>query len=360
MTQEHENKVIEGRKEDHVDICLNRDVKAHYNYWEDIHFEHRALPEIDFSEIDTSTRILGKELSAPIVISAITGGYSRAETINRNLAAAASQLGLGMGVGSQRAALEDGNLAGTYSVIKQFDIPLVIGNVGAPQLIPQHDSGPLDSGQIEEAFEMIGADAMAIHLNFLQEVVQPEGNVNAKGCMAAMKMLAFRYPIIAKETGSGISRSTAKVLRHMGIKGIDVGGVSGTSFSAVEVYRAKNKGDHLRERLGKTFWDWGVPTPVSIVEANVGLDIIATGGIRNGMDVARSVVLGANSAGIAGALLSAATESADRVTSELKSIIHELKVTMFLTGSGNIDELRKREVVVTGRTREWLEQVIDK
>ncbi|UCF08712.1 MAG: type 2 isopentenyl-diphosphate Delta-isomerase [Thermoplasmata archaeon] len=360
MDEGGENRLIEGRKEDHVDICLKEDVKVHYNYWDDVNIIHNALPEIDFSEIDTSTRLLGKDLSAPIIISAITGGYPQAENINRNLAIAAGKLGIGMGVGSQRAALEDSSLAGTYSVVKQYDIPLVIVNIGAPQLILQQDSMALDTGKIEEAFEMVDADVLAIHLNFLQEVVQPEGNVNARGCLAAMKALAFKYPIIAKETGSGISRSTAKIFRRIGVKGIDVGGSGGTSFSAVEVYRARDKGEKIRERLGRTFWDWGVPTPVSVVEANVGLDVIATGGIRNGMDVARAVVLGASSAGIAGALLKAATQSSDEVIEELNAIIQELKVTMFLTGAGNLDELRGKEVVITGKTRDWIEQLSER
>ena len=157
--------MIEKRKEDHVDICLKENVMAHYNYWNDVHFVHRALPEINFSDIDTRTRLLDKELSAPIIISAITGGYAKAETINRNLAEAASKLGLGLGVGSQRAALEDKSLIGTYSVVKEFDIPLMIGNIGAPQLISQHDSEGLDTETIEEAFDMIDADVLAIHLS---------------------------------------------------------------------------------------------------------------------------------------------------------------------------------------------------
>jgi len=349
--------LIEERKEDHVEICLKEDVKAHYSYWDDIHFMHHALPEINFSDVDTKTKIFGKDLSAPIIISAITGGYDKAKDINKNLAEAASKLNIGLGVGSQRAALENNSLVGTYSVVKEYDIPLVIGNVGAPQLISQTDSEVLDTENIQEAFDMIDADVLAIHLNYLQEVVQPEGNVNAKGCLAEIKRLALKYPIIAKETGSGISRKTAQALRKAGVIGIDVGGLSGTSFSAVEVFRAKNKGDTLREGIGRTFWDWGIPTPVSVVEADVGLEIIATGGIRNGMDVARALILGADGAGMAGALLKAATQSPEKVEEQIKGVIHELKVTMFLTGSRNLSELRKQEVVVTGRTRDWMEQI---
>jgi isopentenyl-diphosphate delta-isomerase len=320
------DKVIETRKEDHVNICLSKDVKAHYNFWDDVHFVHHALPEIDFSEIDTKVDIFSKELSAPIIISAITGGYPKAEVINRNLAEAASKLKIGLGVGSQRAALENESLRGTYSVVKEYKIPLVIGNIGAPQLIFQEDSQPLSPEKIEEAFEMVAADVLAVHLNYLQEVVQPEGNV--------------------------------KELRRAGVIGIDVGGLGGTSFSAVEVYRAKNNEDSLKERLGRTFWDWGIPTPVSVIQANVGLEVIATGGIRNGVDVARTVALGANSAGMAGVLLEAATKSADEVIKQLEAIIHELKVTMFLTQSMDISDLKKRDVILLGRTKEWAEQVV--
>ncbi|MEE9152173.1 MAG: type 2 isopentenyl-diphosphate Delta-isomerase, partial [Thermoplasmata archaeon] len=324
-----------------------------------INFVHNALPEINFSDIDTRAKVLGKELSAPIIISAITGGYPKAEDINRNLAEAASRLNIGLGVGSQRAALENESLIRTYSVVKEYGIPLVIGNIGAPQLIFQQDAEGLDRTKIEKAFDMIDADVLAVHLNFLQEVVQPEGNVNAKGCLAEIRRLALKYPIIAKETGSGISRKTAHALRRAGVIGIDVGGLGGTSFSAVEVYRAKNKGDKLREGIGRTFWDWGIPTPVSVVEANVGLEIIATGGIRNGMDIARALVLGADSAGLAGALLKAATQGSEKVVEQLEGMIHELKVTMFLTGSRNLSELRGQEVVVTGRTMKWMEQVTE-
>ncbi|UCE37069.1 MAG: type 2 isopentenyl-diphosphate Delta-isomerase [Thermoplasmata archaeon] len=351
--------MIENRKEDHVNICLKEDVKAHYNFWDDVHFMHHALPEMDFSDIDTRVNVLGKELSAPIIISAITGGYPDAKAINRNLAEAASKLKIGLGIGSQRAALENKDLVDTYSVVGDFDIPLVVGNVGAPQLISQDDSVALNEEKIQDAFEMINADVLAVHVNYLQEVVQPEGNVNAKGCLAALKRLALKYPLIAKETGSGISRKTAQELKRAGVIGIDVGGLGGTSFSAVEVYRARNVKDDLKERIGRTFWDWGIPTPISVVEANVGLDVIATGGIRNGVDVARALALGADSAGMAGALLTAATQSSEVVQNQLTAVIHELKVTMFLTGSKNVSELMREDVILTGMVKEWMDQIVE-
>jgi isopentenyl-diphosphate delta-isomerase len=351
--------MIQNRKEDHVNICLKEDVNGHYNFWDDIHFVHQALPEIDFSEIDTKVNVLGMNLAAPIIISAMTGGYPEAENINKNLAEAASRLRIGMGVGSQRAALENRELERTYSVIKEFDIPLVIGNVGAPQLISQKNEDGLDSEKIEAAFEMVDADVLAVHLNFLQEVVMPEGEVNAKGCLGSLRQLARKYPILAKETGSGISRKTAMTLRRAGVVGIDVGGCGGTSFSAVEVYRASKSENMLKERIGRTFWDWGIPTPVSIIEANVGLDIVATGGIRNGLDVGRALVLGAGSAGIARKVLEAGVQGSDKVIELLSGFIHELKVTMFLTGSKNISQLKDKNVVITGRTKEWMEQLED-
>ncbi len=351
--------MIQNRKEDHINICLNEDVKCHYNFWDDIHFVHEALPEMDFSEIDTKARVLGKDLGAPIIISAITGGFPDAQRINENIAKAASQLRIGMGVGSQRAALENKELASTYSVVKDFDIPLVIGNVGAPQLISQKGETVLDSTKIEEAMEMVDADVLAVHLNFLQEVVMPEGDVNAKGCLESIKKHARDYPLIGKETGCGISRRMALALRKAGVLGIDVGGSGGTSWSAVEVHRAAKSENDLKERIGRTFWDWGIPTPVSIVESNVGLDVIATGGVRSGLDVGRALVLGARSAGMAGQVLEAANEGSEKVVDLVTGIIHELKVTMFLTGAKNISQLHDRNIVITGRTKEWMDQIME-
>jgi isopentenyl-diphosphate delta-isomerase len=351
--------LIQNRKEDHVNICLNEDVKGHYNFWDDIQFVHEALPEMDFSDIETRTEVLGKKLGAPIIISAITGGYPQAESINRNLAEAASSLRIGMGVGSQRAALENPELERTYSVIKDFDIPLVIGNVGAPQLISQNGEAALDSMKIEKAFEMIDADILAVHLNFLQEVVMPEGEINAKGCFDSIRNLARDYPILVKETGCGISRKSAMALKKSGVLGIDVGGSGGTSWSAVEVFRAAKGENDLKEKIGKTFWDWGIPTPVSVVESNVGLDIIATGGVRSGLDVGRALVLGANAAGMARQVLKAAVSDPEKVMELVTGIIHELKVTMFLTQSKNISDLKDNEVIILGRTKEWMEQLSD-
>lgn len=354
MHDSEEEEMTGNRKKEHLDICLNEDVSAEHNYWDDVKLIHRALPEIDMEEIDTSTIIFGKQLAAPIIISAMTGGYREAESINKNLAEAAGELGIGMGVGSQRQAIEDSSLESTYSVVKDFDIPLVIANLGAPQFIPQGEKEPFTVEDARRAMEMINADILAIHLNFLQEVVQPEGDTKARGCLEEIQKLARFLPIIVKETGAGISRGTAMVLRTSKIKGLDVGGLGGTSFSAVEHFRAKNEKNSGKERLGRTFWNWGVPTPVSLMVANIGLPMIATGGIRNGLDAARALSLGASSAGMASKLLPFAKESSQAVVEELRLIISEVKAAMFLTGSKTIRELEEANCVVVGETAEWI------
>lgn len=354
MHDSEEEEMTGNRKKEHLEICLTEDVSSEHNYWDDVKLIHRALPEIDMEEIDTSTLIFGKSLDAPLIISAMTGGYKEAESINRNLAEAASELGIGMGVGSQRQAIEEKSLERTYSVVKDFDIPLVIANLGAPQFISQGDTEAFTVDDARKAMEMIDADILAVHLNFLQEVVQPEGDMKARGCLEEIGKLARYLPIIVKETGAGISRGTAMVLRTSRIRGIDVGGLGGTSFSAVEHFRAKNEKNSGKERLGKTFWDWGVPTPVSLIEANIGLPMIATGGIRSGLDVARALSLGASSAGIASRLLPFAKESSQAVIEELKLIRSELRAAMFLTGSKTISQIEEANCIIVGETAEWI------
>ncbi|MFQ5910240.1 MAG: type 2 isopentenyl-diphosphate Delta-isomerase, partial [Thermoplasmata archaeon] len=315
--------MTQNRKKEHVEIVSDEDVDASYRFWDDIVLIHKALPEIDVDEINTGIEIFGKKLSAPLIISAMTGGFREARKINENLARAAASVGVGMGVGSQRQALEDSSLEGSYSVLKEHEIPLVIGNMGAPQLIPQPGEEPLGLGDAEKAVAMIGADVLAIHLNFLQEIVQPEGDLKARGCLRAISGIARYFPVIGKETGAGISREVAIALKKAGVVGIDVGGLGGTSFSAVEFYRAKKVNDKRKQELGKLYWNWGIPTPVSVVWANVGLPIIATGGVMNGLDIARAVALGASCAGMASRLLPAAKESHEAVEAELRAIINE-------------------------------------
>jgi len=345
----------EQRKAEHVDIILQENVSAEYNFWNDVKLVHQALPEVDLDAIDTSVRLFGKKLEAPLVISSMTGGFEMGKEINANLARAASEVGVAMGVGSQRAAFEKPELESTYAVVRDYDVPLRFANLGAPQLVPQASKRAYGLADAKRAMDMIDADALIVHLNFLQEVVQPEGDRRAKGILAAIRTIASKVPVMAKETGAGISREVAVALKKAGVKAIDVGGLGGTSFSAVEYYRAKKEVSSLKERLGATFWNWGIPTPASIILANVGLPIVATGGVRSGLDVAKAIALGATAAGMAKPMLEPAKLSAEAVVAELRAVIEELKAAMFLSGASSIDELHERHAVVSRPTSDWIE-----
>lgn len=345
----------EQRKAEHVGIILKENVSSEYDYWNDVHLVHDALPEIDYDDIDTSTTLFGRKLKAPIVISSMTGGFGGGKEINANLAKAAAEVGVAMGVGSQRAALEKPELAETYAVVRDHDVPLRFANLGAPQLIPQGTKRAYGVDDAKRAIEMVDAHVLICHLNFLQEVVQPEGDHNASGVLDAIRRLASRFPVMAKETGAGISRDVALRLKKAGVAGIDVGGLGGTSFSAVEYYRAKKDAYALKERLGASFWNWGIPTPASIQLASVGLPVVATGGVRNGLHVAKAIVLGASAAGMAKPMLEAAKEGADAVMRELRAAIEELKAAMFLTGARDVKQLRDRTAIIQRPTADWLE-----
>ena len=337
--------MIEKRKNEHVKICLEKNVQASKNYWENIYLIHNALPEIDKNGINLSTKFFGKKLNAPIIIAGITGGFQGAKKINRNLAEAASILGIGFGIGSQRAGIENKLLEETYSAVKKYDIPLVIGNIGAPQLVRQKNRKPLSIREIKNAINMINANCLAVHLNFLQEIVQ-NGDTNAKGCLNAIETIkkSIKTPVILKETGSGISFEIAGKIKKMNM-GVDVGGLGGTSFAGVEYYRAKNE---IQKRIGKTFWDWGIPTPASVLNCKkAGIkNIVATGGIRTGLDGAKAIAIGADCFGIAYPLLKPAMKNTKAVIDELKIFIEELKCAMFLVGAKNIRELKNKTVIL--------------
>jgi isopentenyl-diphosphate delta-isomerase len=237
---------------------------------------------------------------------------------------------------------------------------LLIGNIGAPQLIPQDAAPPLALDEVRLALDMIRADALAIHLNFLQESVQPEGERRARGCAEAIRRVvdAIDVPVIAKETGAGISQATALRLKELGVAGLDVGGVGGTSFAAVEGLRAEAQGSIGGQRLGEVFRDWGIPTPVSVVGVQrAGLPVIATGGIRSGLDAARALALGATLVGVARPLLQAALAGDAAVDTWVEQFLHELRTVLFLTGSIDIAALRAKSHVTTGATRAWLDQL---
>lgn len=333
----------EIRKDEHVRISLEKDVSAHHNYWDDVKLIHNALPEMNKDEIDLCTKLFGKKLGAPLIIAGMTGGFSNAKKINENLASAAEKFQIGMGVGSQRSALEKPDLKETYDVIKNYDVPLKFANIGASQIVSWGHKKTLENAK--KMIDMIDANVFVVCLNFLQEVVQAEGEANAKGCFDAIKKLTedLSIPVIVKESGAGISYDVAKRLSKTKIAGIDVGGAGGTSFAAIEHYRAEMINDRLHERGGITFWDWGIPTPTSILEVGDATDwklpIIATGGIRNGLDVAKALALGANCAGIAHALLKPANEGKQSTIFEVEAIIKELRAAMFLVGTDKVSKM---------------------
>ena len=353
---------IPARKGDHIEIAARHAVTPLLTAgWDDVRLVHQALPEVDLDEVDLRTRFFGKELRAPILIASMTGGHDRAEEINRRLAIAAREFGLAMGVGSQRAAVRHRDLLRTYTVARDAapDI-FLIANVGAPQLIAQGDSPPLTIAQVRQLVSDMGANALAVHLNYLQEVVQPEGDTRARGVLRAIQELraALDVPVIAKETGAGISRGQALRLKAAGVAGLDVGGAGGTSFALVEAIRAGDKQLPAAARLGEVLGDWGLPTPVSVVQCGgLGLPLVATGGIRSGLHAAKALALGADLVGVARPMLSAALESQEALGTYIVELLHGLRSVMFLTGSCAPPELRTRERVITGETAEWLKAI---
>jgi isopentenyl-diphosphate Delta-isomerase len=347
---------IGKRKAEHIKICLDQKAQAKKatSGFEDIQFIHRALPEINKNQINLKTTFLGKKLSAPIIVGAMTGGTKEAIKINTSIAQAVEKLGLGMGVGSQRAAIEHQNLEETFKVArKNAPTAFLIANVGGVQLV--HGFG---LKEVKKVVEMIDADAVAVHLNALQEAVQPEGQTNFKGVLAKIAEITSKLdkPVIVKETGAGISAEDAKALEAAGVAAIDVSGVGGTSFAAVEYYRSTEKKEQVQHFLGEAFWDWGIPTAVSLIEIaqTVKIPLIASGGVRSGTDVAKALALNACLASISQPILETAVLGAAETEVKLSCLIDELRNAMFLVGAEKPVDLAGTPVVVTGKTGEWL------
>jgi isopentenyl-diphosphate delta-isomerase len=350
---------VKQRKIEHVNIALGQDISvAQRANWNDVQFVHQALPEVDLDEINTAVSFLGHRLRYPLFISSLTGGHDDVISINRNLARAAEHYGLALGVGSQRAGIVNPDVISSYAITREHaPNTYLIANIGAPQLIAQAHHAPFTFEQIERAVTMIGANALAVHMNSLQEATQPEGDRRAVGEAAALKTLTenVSVPIIAKETGAGVCREQALLLRSYGVTAIDVGGAGGSSMSAMEAERSKTRGDERTHTIGLLFRDWGIATPISIVEAKVArLPLISTGGVRTGLDMARALALGATLVGIGFPFLKAASQSYDAVCELLETIIAELKVAMQLSGAASIEQLQQTDIVVTGETRNWL------
>jgi len=350
------SKKIRGRKSDHLEICLEENVQARHvtTGFEEVYLVHRALPEVERSKIDLSATVFNHKFSSPIIIEAITGGVEKATKINAAIASTVEKLGLGMGVGSQRAAIEDPKLERTFTIAREkAPTAFLIANLGGAQLVRGYGVK-----EAKRAVKMLRADALAVHLNPLQEAVQPEGETSYAGILKKIEEIAHTLdvPVIVKETGAGIAAEDAKKLEAIGVAGIDVAGVGGTSWAAVEYHRAKLKGDEFHQRLGEVFWDWGIPTAVSLIETaqSVRTPVIASGGIRSGIDVAKALALGASLGGIAHPVLESAFHGAEEVEKQLLLIIEELRNTMFLVGTNSVQKLARAPAIVTGKMADWL------
>jgi len=334
---------IEQRKADHIKINLEKDVhSALTTGLENYHFIHEALPELNLDDVDTSMTLFGKPLNAPILISSMTGGTEQAETINRRLAEAAQSMRIAMGVGSQRSALEDPKQAKTFQVRKYAPDILLFANLGAVQL--NYGYGV---DECRRAVEMIEADALYLHLNPLQEAVQSGGDTNFKGLAKKMEKVCnkLEVPVIAKEVGWGISKRTAKLLEDCGVSAIDVAGAGGTSWSQVEMHRAP---DESTRELAATYVGWGIPTTESILnvkKAAPKMLIFASGGVKDGLDIAKCMALGSTLGGMAGKFLKAASVSTENAVEIMMLTQRQIKVTMFAAGVGMLEGLKAESLV---------------
>jgi isopentenyl-diphosphate delta-isomerase len=339
MSQPNLPSEIENRKSEHLRVCIEEDVEFQQltNGLEKYRFTHCCLPELDRSDIELGTTFLGKSLKAPILISSMTGGTELAHLVNTRLATVAQRYGLAMGVGSQRIALEQPELAPTFAVRSLAPDILLLANLGAVQL--NYGCGLEDCLKLVELLE---ADALILHLNPLQEWVQSGGDSNFKGLLAKIQQICAQLPVpvIAKEVGNGISAVMAKQLIEAGVAAIDVAGAGGTSWAKVESQRAK---DNRQRHLGQVFADWGLPTAeciTTIRSMNSTIPLIASGGLKNGLDLAKSIALGADLGGLARPFLVAAIESEAAVDELVKFLIAELEIVLFCTGNPNLSALK--------------------
>ncbi len=338
---------ISQRKLDHIAISLEQDVAmgrtpTGFDRWR---FTHEALPELRPEDVDLGTTFLGHSLGAPLLISSMTGGPERGETINRHLGLAAQRLGLAMGVGSQRIIFERPAALASFAVVREVapDVPL-FGNLGAVQL-----NYGFDAARCAEAVRMIGADGLYLHLNALQEVVQPGGDTDFRGLLAKIGALtaAVDFPVLVKEVGCGISGATAARLAAAGVAAIDVSGAGGTSWAKIEAARAS---DPAQRSLGEVFGDWGIPTSTCLTSCRAALPaypLIASGGVRTGLDAAKAIALGADMVAIAMPLLGPATRSAEETEAALRQIVAELRTAMFLLGVKDLATLKNSPHLLT-------------
>ncbi|VVC02579.1 Isopentenyl-diphosphate delta-isomerase [Candidatus Bilamarchaeum dharawalense] len=320
----------ESRKKDHVNLVVDKGAQyTKTTGFERVDLIHNALPEISLFSVDLSTKFFNKKIHYPILITGMTGGYQDAEKINKSLAAAAQKYGLAFGVGSQRAMIEKPELVKTYKVRDVApDIPL-LSNIGAFQL----KKYPVD--QIDSLVQSIEADGLAIHLNALQEVIQPEGDVDFGGVLAAIEKVCDKLsvPVIVKETGAGINQEVAIALKKAGVKYLDIAGAGGTSWSIVE---------YLRGEGVPGFEEWGIPTVECILQCRGVLPLVASGGIRTGIEGAKAIALGADMCGAAYPFIKAL--QADELDSFIETFQKQMKVCAYLTGSKNLSDLKKAKM----------------
>src|SRR3990172_5479082 len=340
---------IDQRKADHIKINLEQDVRSAISSGlENYHFIHEALPELDLNRVDTTLSLFGKKLNSPILISSMTGGTDEAEAINFRLAEAAQECGVAMGVGSQRAAIENPEQAKTFQVRRVAPEILLFANLGAVQL--NYGYG-ID--QCRKAVDMIGADALILHLNPLQEAVQDAGDTNFADLAKKIEEVCkkIEVPVIAKEVGWGISGRTARLLADCGVSAIDVAGAGGTSWSQVEMHRAP---DEFTRELAATFVGWGIPTADSILNVKKAvpeMTVFASGGLKDGLDIAKCIALGATLGGMAGQFLKAAAVSTEQAVEMMKLTKRQIEVTMFAAGAGSLEGLKVGKRVVSGAWR---------
>lgn len=342
---------ISDRKRDHLRLCAEEDVEAlaKTNLLDAVELFHDSLPELHIDDIDTSATLFGRHVDAPLLITGMTGGAEEAARINRQLATVASEFGLAMGVGSQRAMLDDPKLAATYQ-IRQYapDIP-ILGNIGAVQ------AAASTTEEIAGLCEAIDADGLGIHLNPGQELIQPEGDRDFRGCLDAIARLVeeLDLPVVVKETGCGLSPAVLDRLQTIGVQWVDTSGAGGTTWIGVESRRA----DADAADLGELFWDWGVPTAASIVYAcRRDFSVIGSGGLRNGLDAARALALGADMAGMALPWLRAAhDEGIQGARHFARACTGALHTAMALTGSADLEELRRTDRLIGPRLRRWID-----
>lgn len=342
--------IIKQRKKDGIEIPLHKNVqaKATSNYLEYVKLVHNALPEVDYDRIDTSTTFLGHRFQAPIIIDSMTGGTDEATVINGRLGELAEKCGFGMGLGSQRAGLKSEELAATYSIArKNAPNAFLIANIGGAQL-----SKGLTVDEVRKIVKMIRANALVVHLNPLQELVQPEGEPRYRGVLDKISEFtkSIDIPVIVKEVGAGISKEVAIKLEMAGVSAINVAGAGGTSWAGVEKMRADATKNAIKAHLGEMFWDWGIPTAASLIEVRraVKLPLIASGGLRSGLEIGKCIALGASLGAMAYPFLRAAAMSTESLFAFADMLQAELKSTMFLVGAKDITALASSRYILTG------------